>query len=300
MKAISYWASQHVWQARFLLILIGVFRGVVGVLFGFMFLKNMNSIQMNVSLFLLLSIVICVEIYYNRKKRTMLADPDKLYTFKIYCLSILYTLNFALFMLVGNAVYRFEPTEEWANKTILYSNISSNNAPSVYLEKKEILAQKRLFSLEKLRIKWQQKLRSDESMAKELEFTAVGFLLLLLCCPILFGLACSAACSGDEVLAVVLLLLTIGSLVGGFYFLVKAARLAKKRRETQYDNEKQLKTEKMKTHITTSVPRKVAPKLPKLPKTPEELAEAKAQKKYVKKILIILAIALALGLLMFL
>ena len=294
MKALSYWASRHIWQARLIIILIGIFRGTVGVLFGFMFLKNMHAMEMNVAACVLFSLIFGIEALFHRRKLTLLDAPDKLYTFRVRCLSILYTCNFLLFMLVGNAVYRFEPTEEKATVTSLYSIVSYKNDPSVILDKKGVTLRKRLFSFEKMRAKWQQKLSSDEDSFSELELTIVGFLLLLLFFP-LFGLACSTACGGNEILAVIILFGAIGSLIGGFYFLTKAARISNKRRAIQQQNEKLLKSKNMKTH--TPIPHTP---IVKPVKTPEEKAEAKAQKKRVLIILFGLAIALVLGLLMFL
>jgi hypothetical protein len=280
MYALSHWASRHVWQARFLIILLSIFRGVVGIFFGFMFLKNVNSIQMNVATCLLFGIIFGIETLFHRQKLKLLAAPDKLYSLRIRCLSILYTCNFLLFMLIGNAVYRFEPTTERVEPATMLSIVSYKSDPSVHLDEKNGIVKKQLFSFKKLRTIWREKLQKDEASMNTVELTIIGFLLILLAFP-LFALACSFACAGDEVLAILVLLSTIGSLVGGIYLLIKAARITNKRRAMQ----KSLNAEP--------------------PKTPQEIAKEKEQKKRSQKkynriflfvLTIIAAIALALSL----
>ena len=266
MKSLSHWASRHVWQARLIIILIGIFRGIVGVLFGFMFLKNMNATAMNLAACLLFSIIFGIETLFHRRKLSLLNAPDKLYAFRVRCLSILYTCNFLLFMLVSNAVYRLEPAADMSVHTTLRSIISYKNDPSVNVSKKEVFVKKHFLGFEKIKKKWQQRLTKDRNSFEITIFSILGILLILASIYLLAGFACGISCGGAESLVLLYLFSSIGTFVGGLFSLIYAARILNKQVAKRRSENPQNPIEHEKT--------------------PEQMAKEKSKKKLIRHILI--------------
>ena len=66
MKALSYWASRHVFATRVLLIVFGIIKGCIGTIIGYGLLKNVPPEVMLVSMFGLIAAYKIAEWQYER------------------------------------------------------------------------------------------------------------------------------------------------------------------------------------------------------------------------------------------
>ena len=201
MKAISYWASQHVLATRILLIISGIIKGCIGTIIGYGLLQNVPTEWMLGSMFLLIAVYKLAEWRYDQLRSFSKLTIERYFRLRYSVIGIMYTALFGLYMFVGNAVYRYQPTIETTVQTV--NSIISN--PSVSIDKKEQKRIKRQHYYDKVMMKWQATLRKDvNNMSKSgmIWLGILGIVLGILSAP----LACGLGCNNQEALAVIVLL----------------------------------------------------------------------------------------------
>lgn len=232
MKALSYWASHHVFATRVLLIFAGIIKGCIGTIIGYGLLKNVSPDIMLVVMFLLIVVYKITEWQYDRLRSFGKLNIKQYFQLRYTVIGIMYTALLGLYMFVGNAVYRYQPTAE----TVIQTVNSIIEDPSVSVDKKELRQIKRQHYYDKVMIKWQATLRKDTDGMSNTTMILLGILGVLLAIASV-PLACGLACNNQEALAVVVLLLGVGCLVGGIILFVKASKLSKLKRQKNISNE---------------------------------------------------------------
>ncbi len=226
MKAISYWASHHVLATRFLLIVVGIIKGCIGTIIGYGLLQNVPAEWMLGSMFSLIVIYKLAEWRYNQLRSFGKLTIERYFRLRYSVIGTMYVALFGLYMCVGNAVYRYQPTIEATVQTV--NAIISD--PSVSIDKKEQKQLKRQHYYDKVMMKWQATLGKDvNGMSKSgmIWLGILGIVLGILSAPV----ACGLACNKQEALAVVVLLLGVGCIVGAIILFIKAGKKGRMERQ---------------------------------------------------------------------
>ena len=231
MKALSYWASRHVFATRILLIVAGIIKGCIGTIIGYGLLKNVPSEIMLTVMFLFIAVYKIAEGQYDRLRSFRKLNIKQYFQLRYTVIGIMYTALLGLYMFVGNAVYRYQPTAETVIQTV--NSIIQNHSVSV--DKKEMRQIKRQHYYDKMMIKWQATLRKDADGMSKTTMILLGILGVVLAVASV-PLACGLACNNQEALAVIVLLLGVGCLVGGIILFVKAGRKDKLERQQKVGN----------------------------------------------------------------
>ncbi len=226
MKALSYWASRHVFASRFLLVIFGIIKGCIGTIIGYGLLQNVPADLMLVIMFALIAVYKFAEWRYDRLRAYGQLTIERYFRLRYAVIGIMYTALFGLYMFVGNAVFRYQPTGETSMTTI--NSIVFD--PSVSVDKKERKQMKRQHYYDKVMLKWQATLGKDvDGMSKSgmIWLGILGIVLGIISVP----LACGLACNKQEAFAVIVLLLGVGCIVGAIILFVRASRKGKMERQ---------------------------------------------------------------------
>ncbi len=226
MKVLSYWASRHVFASRFLLVVFGILKGCIGTIIGYGLLQNIPTSLMLGIMFGLIAVYKFAEWRYDRLRSYGKLTIERYFRVRYAVIGIMYTSLFGLYMFIGSAVFHYQAVGETAIQTIN----SIVYAPSVSVDKKEMKQIKRQHYYEKVMLKWQATLGKDaDGMSKNgmIWLGILGIVLGILSVP----LACGLACNNQEALAVIVLLLGIGCIVGAIILFVKAGRKGKMQRQ---------------------------------------------------------------------
>lgn len=226
MKALSYWASRHVFASRFLLVIFGIIKGCIGTIIGYGLLQNVPSSLMLGIMFLLIGVYKFAEWRYDRLRSYGKLTIERYFRLRYAVIGIMYTSLFGLYMFVGNVIFHYQAAGETTMQTI--NSIVYD--PSVSVDKKELKQIKRQHYYDKVMLKWQATLGKDaDGMSKSgmIWLGILGIVLGVLSAP----LACGIWCNHQEALAVVVLLLGIGCIVGAIILFVKAGKKGKMERQ---------------------------------------------------------------------
>lgn len=226
MKALSYWASRHVFASRFLLVIFGIIKGCIGTIIGYGLLQNVPTSLMLGIMFALIAVYKFAEWRYHTLRSYGKLTIERYFRLRYAVIGTMYTALFGLYMCVGNAVYQYQPTGEMAVQTIN----SIIHDPSVSVDKKELKQIKRQHYYDKVMLKWQSRLGKDiDGMSKSgmIWLGILGIVLGILSAP----LACGLACNNQEAFAVIVLLLGVGCIVGAIILFVKAGKKGKMERQ---------------------------------------------------------------------
>jgi uncharacterized membrane protein YfcA len=118
MKAISHWASRHVFASRFLLVVFGIIKGCIGTIIGYGLLQNVPPPLMVGIMFGLIAVYKFAEWRYDRLRSYGKLTIERYFRLRYMVIGTMYTALFGLYMFVGNAVYQYQPTGETAVQTI--------------------------------------------------------------------------------------------------------------------------------------------------------------------------------------
>ncbi len=226
MKALSFWASRHVFASRFLLIVFGIIKGCIGTIIGYGLLQNAPASLMLGIMFALITVYKFAEWQYDTLRSYGKLTIERYFRLRYMVIGTMYTALFGLYLIVGNAVYQYQPTGE----TTVQTMNSIIHDPSVSVDKKELKQIKRQHYYDKVMLKWQSRLGKDaDGMSKNgmIWLGILGIVLGILSAP----LACGLACNKQEALAVIVLLLGVGCIVGAIILFVKAGRKGKMERQ---------------------------------------------------------------------
>ena len=240
MKTISYGASQHIALSRFILIVLGFTNFFSGVLLGINFLKDMPLWLTNLLGFGIIWLIFLLEKRY--RSANTVTKGESLYQRRTTIMMGFYFCNF--FLAIGLGQVLFHHAQDFNNQTPTYTVVKSvvephYSTPSV-AKAIEIKKQKKInkisFWIAKKVAKWQHKMTDETGSAN---IYGVWMLLLgILSAAASAPLACAISCGGIPALAIVVLLIGLGSLVGGIYLVAKYGYKG----EAKSKNDKNLQT----------------------------------------------------------
>lgn len=220
MKAVSYWASQHIAASRLLLIILGVVNFLSGVLLGINFIENTPLWVINLLGLGIVCGILFIEKQYRKAKTA--TSPNVSYLRRNKAVLGLYLCNFLLAIVLGQVLLNHAQNVEQQNTVYvtLQSAIEHHNVPPSVLEvKKQKKINKVSLWIAKKVLKWQNKF-ANEGSGKNINglwMLILGILSAAASAP----LACGLACSNIPALAIVVILLGLGCLAGGIFFIAK-------------------------------------------------------------------------------
>ena len=220
MKSISTWASQHILFTRYLLASLGIINLIVGVLLGINFFTHLPLWFVNV-----VGVGIVGFIFWIRKRtnNSTIKDKQLAYQLRTKALMGLYFCNFLLSIVAGQIMlnhvsdFKMHTSEYTVLKSIVESQSST---PSVSEVKKQKKINKISLWISKKVAKYQKIFTGDSEGTKNIY--GVWMLLVGLFSAFVSGpLACGLACANMSALAVIVILLGLGSLIGGIYLVAR-------------------------------------------------------------------------------
>ncbi len=223
MKTISHWASRHIALSRLILIILGCINFLSGILLGINFFKEMPLWLTNL---LGLGIVCLIFFLEKRYQQGKIDTPtESSYQRRTQTMMGFYFCNFLLAIVLGQVLLNNAQDFEKQNPTytVLKSVVEpTGNTPSV-AKTIEIKKQKKInkisFWIAKKVAKWQHKMTNENGSAN---IYGVWMLLLgIFSAAASAPLACAISCGGIPALAIVVLLIGLGCLVGGIYLVAK-------------------------------------------------------------------------------
>jgi len=208
---LSYWASRQPHQAIPLIILIEITNILLGIMVGSAILKGCSSAV----LMGMIAGLILLKVIIRRYAALRLVDitSQARFVFQKQTFFCLFCLNLFTYTIAGGILGRM--TAHPDGNTALYSSLSSTSETLSSLTSGET----KLSFREKM---YQKMARRTTNAADGNAVHRVGYFLLFLLGVGLSilgaALSCNIACSGYGVAAVLVFLLAIGVLAGGFYF----------------------------------------------------------------------------------
>ena len=194
----------------------------MGTIIGYGLLKGVSSEVMLVALFSLITVYKFAEWQYYRQRAHQKLTIESYFQLRYSAIGIMYIALFGMYLFVGSAVFRFQPTADVDIQTV--NSIIHN--PSVSVDKKELRHIKREHYYDKVMMKWQAALNKDVNGLSKTAMILLGILGIILA-VLSVPLACGLACNKQEALAVIILLLGVGCLVGAIILFIRAARKGK-------------------------------------------------------------------------
>ncbi|MBD2751632.1 hypothetical protein [Spirosoma validum] len=225
MRQLSYWASTHTKLAILFIVLIEILKNWAGFRFGYRFLPALPLPVIELVVLGIVTGVLLIETKYSDQINVPFlskADRYQLRTRSTFCL---FMASFLLFIVLGNRFHYFlspQPgdftVQASVNRVERFSYESKDSSTIDDVQKTRPLTRKVLRKEQQLaKYKHAQRPKEKSTGAYILLFLlGVGLALLG------SGLACQLACAGQGVAAVLVGLVSLGCLVGGIYFLVKA------------------------------------------------------------------------------
>lgn len=227
MKKISYWAKEHVWQTRLIIVLIYILLNIIGMFTGKL-LNEINVIIPRLYFAICICFTIILWIWYPVKRtkgKRVSYTRRKLFDF------FLGTVTFLMIIYAGNHWEKLFITSETAQASKaarLYKDSSLYNHPLIQnfiasINSKDItsLTQKEKLRLIKKQIK---EVKRDKETSKS-DKTVLIILSVLVAIGLLFGLAalsCSISCGGAEALAAIV------AIAGTFLIIFLLVRIIKR------------------------------------------------------------------------
>lgn len=233
MKTISHWASRHIALSRFILIVLGCINFLSGILLGITFLKETPLWLTN-----LLGLGIVCLIFFLEKKyrqRKMTTPTESSYQHRTKTMMGFYFCNFLLAFGLGQVLLNHAQdfNKQNSSYTVLKSVVeptipsvlprSALSDNSSIAKTSAIKKQKKInkisFWIAKKVAKWQHKMTGENGST---HIYGVWMLLLGIFSAVASApLACGLSCGGAPALAIAVLLIGLGCLVGGIYLVVK-------------------------------------------------------------------------------
>lgn len=226
MKKISYWAKEHIWQARVLIVLIYILLNAIGIFIGKL-LNEINIVLPEAYFITCIIFTIALWLWYPGKNSARSHSYSRSYVRRKVCDFSLGTITLLMIIYAGNHWQGlFIKTETaYASKVIRIpkdSSIHTNSLIQNFITSIKNKDVSKLTEREKIRlIKQQVKTVKQDKQTSKGDKTLLIILSVLVAIGLLFGLgalSCSIACSGAEVLAAIV------AIAGTFliiFFLVK-------------------------------------------------------------------------------
>ena len=220
MKQISYWAKNHVWQSRLLIILIYTMLNILGIFTGKM-LNEINIIIPKLYFIIFTVSIIALWIYYPERGNINSSIKPSYFFRKLFDFS-LGAVTFLMIIYVGNKWQNLFIESNTATASFIVPHSKDSAIYNNHLIKNFIttinsndvnkLTQRQKFRLLKDQIKVIKKDKGTSKAGK----TLLIILSVVIAIALLFGLAalsCNIACAGSEGLAWVIA-------IGGTFLIV--------------------------------------------------------------------------------
>ena len=231
MNKISTWASYHILQARLLIIFIEILKGCIAVNLGFMLFKGLSPTMTEIAVISLGLVLFATERYAQRQREEKKNLGKNFYNQRNRILTVIYTCQIALYMLVGASIYNFEPMPAAVSaQPAVLSMIDFNNSiPAVSTANSGVKKIKKTFRsrlYDRFMTKWQKHLAGNDRNSDKTIFIVLGILLMILGVFLGLGLVCAISCGAKASDLIYFILLTVGSLGGGIWLLIEAFKKA--------------------------------------------------------------------------
>lgn len=219
MKKISYWAKDHIWQSRLIIITIYILLNILGIFTG----KLLEDVNVNLPQFCFIAcagFTIVLWFFYPGKSKKLYVRR-KLFDFSlgaITFLMIMYTgNNWAHLFIKSESAQASKIIRVSKDSTITNNRLITNFINSIKSMDVSKLSQKEKIKIIKKQIK---EIKKDQETSKG-EKTMLIILSVIIAIALLFllaSLACSLSCAGSEALA---LLVALGGTFLIIFLLVK-------------------------------------------------------------------------------
>lgn len=228
MKTISYWASKHVWQTRFIIILIYIFLNVIGIFTGKL-LTDINVVLPESYFISCIILTVALWIGYpTRKQKSQKAYAFSYVRRKFFDFS-LGAVTFLMIIYIGNnwkgLAIRSQPVQ--ASRVVPHSKTSLVNNPLIrnFISSIKSMDVSKLTQREKIKlIKNQIKAVKHDKESSKSDKTLLIILSVLIAIGLLFGLgalACNLSCAGSETLAIIV---ALGGTALIIFFLIRTIK----------------------------------------------------------------------------
>lgn len=221
MKTISIWASKNQKLAIACIIIIELLKGIMGVAIGNDFLPIFSNATIELSVLVIIFFISFVQINYRHKALDL--SKEMSHQLRLKSTVTIFLSSFLLAILLGNHFkglgYSIDnQLVSYAGVTIKTDSVQQKETTTVFekilKQNKKSHTKDQLFSNNKTE-------NSSSNSSKRIGYILL-FVLSLALTYVGVALSCSIACSGYGVLAILALLLTLGILSGGIYFLIKS------------------------------------------------------------------------------
>ena len=240
-KQLSFWAKEHKWPSRFIIVFSFIIMNVLGIITGLLF----SDLEVSFSTwFIVLSVLIfgIAWLKYPRKKQVIdKLEKNRLYIYRKTCDAVLIGTTFMMFVYFGNrqvtpldipvlsasAVTSFslpkDSTKNYKSLEEFKKSLKDENGKPLKLKERKKLLKQQLKAIKK---------DKTTSRGDKVGLIILCVLLALVLAYAVAAIACSLSCSGSEGAAVVVAVLGLVG-VGLLTFFVIASIVRKSRREKE-------------------------------------------------------------------
>lgn len=230
IKQLSYWAKNHKWSSRFIIVSSIIIMNVLGIVTGLLFNSLNVSFSSLVLFFTVLIFLLAWIKYPTRKKTTNASEKDRSYIIQKSCDMVLIGTTFIMFVYFGNrqtSPVNFFALTSSANTFSVPKDSSKNyrsldefkkmmsdeNGKPLKLKERKKLLKKQIKAI---------KNADDMSTGGKIALITLCVLLALVLAYGVAALACSLSCSGAEGAAVVVAILGFGGVILLTVFLIRS------------------------------------------------------------------------------
>jgi MFS family permease len=238
MKTISIWASKNQKLAIACIIIIELSKGLMGAAIGNDFLPIFSNATIELSVLILIFFISFIQINYRHQAVNL--SKERSHQLRLKSTAMIFLSSFLLAILLGNHFkglgYSIDnQLVSYAGVTIKTDSVQQKETKTVFekiiKQNQKSHTKEQLFSNNKTE-------NSSNDTGKRIGYILL-FVLSLALTYVGVALSCSIACSGYGVLAILALLLTLGILSGGIYFLIKSfKKTIKPSKEMTHDEKK--------------------------------------------------------------
>jgi uncharacterized membrane protein len=238
-KQLSYWAKQHKWSSRFIIIISFIIMNALGIITGFLF----SDLNIEFSAWFLVLAILIFGIAWLRYP----AKKSSPYGFRKTCDAVLISTTFLMFMYFGNRqVTPISPSVFSASA--ITSTLLPKDSTKTYKSPEDF--KKSLQDKNGKPLKWKERKKllkqQVKAIKKDKTLSAGGKVGLIILCVVMAlvltylvaAIACSLSCSGAEGAAVVVAIFGLAGVALLTFFVIRSI-VRKSRREKEKElNEK--------------------------------------------------------------
>lgn len=240
-KQLSFWAREHKWSSRFIIVFSFIIMNMLGIITGLLF-SDLNVIFS--AWFILLSMFVfgITWLKYPAKRQ------NNTYAFRKTCDVVLISSTFLMFMYFGNRQVMPISSSVFSASAVTSSSLPKDSTKT-YKSLEEFKKSLQDENGKPLKFKERKKLLKQQIKAIKKDKTMsdggkVGLIILcvLLALILAYGVAalsCSLSCSGSEGAAVVVAVLGLAGIALLTFFLIRSiVRKSRKEKEKEVKEEK--------------------------------------------------------------